>query len=546
MTADARQTTRASETLVTGSPKRILFLLHYPGYLRYFDSIVRLLAEQRHHIDVLFDSPHKQAEGLKALDGASGDILVRDRAPVRRDVWGPVGRTVRGTLDYVRYLDPRMADAPYLRDRMRNAVPPVFRFLTRYDTLSAGMTRRLIRFFSMCERAIPSSRAIEDYLARLKPDLLVVSPLVTDRSPQVNYVKGAKALGIRTALCVASWDHLTTKGLMRVQPDLVAVWNDRQKQEAEEFQDVDPVRICVTGAHPWDRWFDRDPSSSRAAFCARVGLRSDMPFVMFAGSTASISTPDAEVTFVRAWIRAVRQTGSRQLRDIGLLIRPHPYNSAHWRGVDLSGVENAAIFPRDGANPVDERDRTDYFDSLHHSAAVVGINTSAMIEAAIVGRPILSVLDSSFSETQTGTLHFRYLLPDNGGCLQTATSLDDHVKQLADAVASPDRHRELTRAFVRTFVRPHGLDVAGTPVLASALARLASRGCSAPERMPIRLYALRFAMWGLGCLVVYSDLDRLQRRVRKAVSDQRRRFRYLVKRRHKARKARARAREKAA
>ncbi len=46
--------------------------MQYPGYLRYFDSTVRGLAARGHHVDVIFDIPHKQAEGAEALIGMFG------------------------------------------------------------------------------------------------------------------------------------------------------------------------------------------------------------------------------------------------------------------------------------------------------------------------------------------------------------------------------------------------------------------------------------------------------------------------------------------
>ena len=159
----------------------------------------------------------------------------------------------------------------------------------------------------------------------------------------------------------------------------------------------------VTGSQCFDRWFDRSPSRDRAAFCARVGVRLDRPFIVFVGSTASISSPEAEVVFVRRWIAAVRQ-GPGSLADVGILIRPHPYNAKHWGDVDLSGYQNVAVFPRHGANPVNDDDRADYYDTLHHGAAVVGINTSAMIEAGIQDRPVFTIVDSSFDDTQTLSL----------------------------------------------------------------------------------------------------------------------------------------------
>ena len=103
---------------------KFLFVLQYPGYLRYFDSVIDALSGRGHQVAVVFDQPHKQAEGLAALEGMSGPVELLDRTPVRSDVWAPVARGVRGTVDYARYLHPRFADSPYLRDRMRKALPP--------------------------------------------------------------------------------------------------------------------------------------------------------------------------------------------------------------------------------------------------------------------------------------------------------------------------------------------------------------------------------------------------------------------------------------
>ena len=45
-------------------------------------------------------------------------------------------------------------------------------------------------------------------------------------------VKSAKAIGVPVVFPVFSWDNLSTKGLIHVQPDRVLVWNEHQKREA--------------------------------------------------------------------------------------------------------------------------------------------------------------------------------------------------------------------------------------------------------------------------------------------------------------------------
>ena len=93
-------------------PRRFLFVMQYPGYLRYLDSTVRGLAARGHHVDVVFDIPHKQAEGAEALAGVPGVEVLDGRTPRGGDrVWDIVARAVRGTIDYVRYYHPKFADA---------------------------------------------------------------------------------------------------------------------------------------------------------------------------------------------------------------------------------------------------------------------------------------------------------------------------------------------------------------------------------------------------------------------------------------------------
>src|SRR5712691_5794079 len=108
-----------------------------------------------------------------------------------------------------------------------------------------------------------------------------------------------------------------------------------------------------------------------------------------------------------------------------------------WRDVDLGDLAGV-VFPREAHAPTDEESKADYYDSIFHSAAVVGINTSAMIEAAIVGRSVLTILDPEYERVQRGTLHFRYLLEVGGGFVSVAESLGEHVAQLEHALAGAD------------------------------------------------------------------------------------------------------------
>ncbi|WP_028062445.1 hypothetical protein [Solirubrobacter soli] len=449
----------------------VLFVMHYPGYLRYYDGVVRELAARGHHVTLRFDEPGKQAEGLRALDDRPAGVTIAGALGGRRDFWEPVATELRRTTDYVRYLHPRFAQADYLRRRLEHLLAGVARGLTRLPTQPARRVERALKALLALEHAIPSSRRMERVVAEARPDVVVVTPLVTDASRQTDVVKAAHALGIPAVLAVGSWDHLTTKGMIRERVDRVLVWNELQRDEATELHFIAPETIEVTGAQPFDRWFARRPSGTREAFAARVGLPAEKPFVLFVGSTASISAPAAEVDFVRRWIAALRRSG---LDDVGVLVRPHPYNVSAWRDADLSDLDAVAVYPRAGANPVDEDDRADYYDSLYHAEAVVGINTSAMVEAAIVGRPVLTIESEDFTATQSGTVHFGYLTRNGGGPVAVAHDLQEHAAMLGATLADGEAARAAGRAFLGSFVRPHGLERPATPLVADAIERAAS------------------------------------------------------------------------
>jgi hypothetical protein len=112
------------------------------------------------------------------------------------------------------------------------------------------------------------------------------------------------------------------------------------------------------------------------------------------------------------------------------------------------------------------------FDTVYHSAGIVGLNTSAEIEAAIVGRPVFTIVDSN-ARGQEGTLHFHYLLRSQGGHVERAANFDEHRDQLSSAVAGRYDRAQID-AFVERFVRPRGLNVAVAPVVADAIEALGS------------------------------------------------------------------------
>jgi hypothetical protein len=441
---------------------RLVFFMRHAGAVRNFEAVLTELVARGHELEVAFEITERLAPShatqlarLDELGIAHGPAPGRRHPRVRR-----LERSLRASLDYLRYLEPAYAGAEALRERAARQALPFVRGLARRPRLRRSVLRPLLGAW----RLVPADPDVVAWLRSRAPDVVLLSPLVDFGSSQHDYVVAAHAAGIPSALLVHSWDNLSNKGLIHRAPDIVTVWNEDLREEAIRLHAIAPERVIVTGASSYDHWFDWAPSSDREAFCRLAGLPVDRPYVLWLCSSPFIA-PD-EVSIVRAWLAALRAHPT--LSDVGVLVRPHPQNARQWEGVELGPA--VSIHPRAGSDPVGLGARREYFDSIHHSAAVAGVNTSALIESAIVGRAVNVLVTDASRAQQEGTLHFQLLLKRSEGFLRVGYSLTEHLEMLANAVADgADRDA----AFLRSFVRPYGLDQPAAPRVADAIEALA-------------------------------------------------------------------------
>jgi hypothetical protein len=477
-------------------PLRILFLVE-PGPLLRFALLVPALAERGHEVHIAFARGRDWLpEVPRALPPRTAGLVeeLRSRysqlhysfAPERaRSGWSDIAWIARGLADLAHNADPRYTGAEVLRSRTRKRIlgrlehdggiePLARRLALRVGNRLGGRTdaalaARMLRVAGALEAAVPSDAGTDRFVRELAPDVVVATGTFRHVSSEVDILKSARRLGIPTAIFVTSWDNLTNKGAMKFVPERVLVWNEAQAREAVELHRIPPDRLRLTGAHAFDEWFGRRPTRTREEFLRGVGLGAE-PYLVYLCSSRNVARR-GEVDFVRAWIEALRSSGDERLRRIGVIVRPHPNAGEQWQGVEFSDPA-AVVWPRTGAHPIADQARADFFDTLAHAAAVVGINTTAMIEAAILDKSVLTVLVPEFA--QVTTLHFHHLLTENGGFLNVATDLEEHARQLVAVLDENDAGAERRRAFVASFVRPAGLDRPAAPIGAAAIEELAA------------------------------------------------------------------------
>ena len=464
-------------------PLRILFSVQNPTYVRHYDSVLRALAARGHEVQLVM-RPRKKGwpPSVLALADECPAIRLSTTPDPSYDPWWELATRLRQARFYLRFLEPRSESTPALLRRARSRAPQLAVRLGEYAAGSRLGRRLLVNSIDVLEQSTRSADLFHDYLRDCGPDLIVSTPLVVLKTAQIDLARAAVELGIRNVFAVASWDHLSSKGELNFMPQCVLLWNEIQKREAMELHHIGSQRIVVTGAQVFDDWFEKRPSTTREQFCARVGLPADRPILLYVCS-GLLEGSAPEVDFVLRWARHMRQSGHPVLRDCSILIRPHFKRGDGWRTCDLSGLGHIVCWPPAGDVPVDARSKADYFDSMYHATAVVGINTSAMIESAIVGRPVFTVLLPEFHDNQEGTVHFHYLLDGPDALLRASRTLDEHARDIAQVIGGHDPDPARSARFVQRFVRPCGVDVAATAQVVDALETIAAR--PAPAALPI-------------------------------------------------------------
>ena len=467
---------------------RILFLVHNLGKTRHFEGVLEALTARGH--SVVITAAHKRNKPLKLGIFNDNPLIDVVANPVRRvDDWEPFVRPLRQARDYVRYLHPGYGHARKLAERAKVYAPRGWPERLSGNGTLAGRRTFVKRSLELAESLVPSEPYYELFIRSHAPDVILITPLIDFGSYQTDYVKSAHRLGIPIAFLPFSWDNLTNRGLVRIAPDRVLVWNEHQKREAITYHDVPADRIVITGAPRFDEFFAMRPATTREEFCRRAGLDPSRPFLLYLCSSHFVA-PD-EVAFVHTWARAVREDAA--VGQCGILVRPHPANAEPWEHADLTGVPNAQVWkesPKVQADPA-------LYDSLYHCAAVAGLNTSAMIEAGILGKAVHTIETTEFAGGQEQTLHFHYLLARNGGLVEVAADLPEHCRQLGEAVGNPAAGAERSRRFIASFVRPRGLDRPVAPIMVEEIERVATVGKRPHRPAPWHVPAARLLLAAL-------------------------------------------------
>ena len=465
---------------------KVLFVVKQKKNVDTFLSTIRALVDRGHTVALAVQEWSDDRDDRYRDEIGSPRFSVVRCPAHRTDDWAEIAWLLRSLRDCVHYQQPALRHAAKLQARTVHKLREELRVQADNHLVAAALREvpaqqigRLETVFELAERQLPNDLLYDEFLRTQAPDLLLVSPLVHFGSAQADLVASANMLGIPVGMLLYSWDNLSTKGCLHRPPDRMFVWNEGQRREARELHGFPEDRVVVVGAPRFDTFFDVQPRLNRDDFHEPLELDSARPTLLYVCSSQFVS--DGELSFVRKWLEAIRAASSEQLRHCNVIVRPHPDIALIGADVPVQEIKWASIRGAKGfvSRPFDDpraivlrtsdRAQQGFFECIRHSAAVVGLNTSAELEAAIVGRPVFTILaGDQDADGQSSTLHFHYLLEEHGGCVRVASSMDEHLAQLGGELANPSDGGRLRR-FVNDFLRPRGIDRAVSPLLAEAI-----------------------------------------------------------------------------
>lgn len=450
----------------------ILFVTRNAKYFHYYKSIIEGLLRRGHTLTFLYDMrwtrdyPEISAQlddFKKSFPAFDHGQAVQSRGRARAVLF-----YTRQILGYRRFLISKKQSSYYV-ERSFSYLPRFLQKALKKKSAEWFLKSGLAEYILMLvERLSPPDKQIATHIKSYAPDAVVASP-VTMRfsSADLEYLKAARCLKIPTVLPVISWDNLTTKDLIHVSPDILLAWNDVQASEAEEEHGILRERIRIIGAPVFDIWFSKlKPRMTRLEFCNRHGLKEEYPIILYLGSGREQAGDEAWL--VEDLRRALDNSADDALKRAQIIVRPHPGNSKIFKKIIQQGI---IAVPQFGVLPSSEDSLQLFYDSLVHSAcAVVGVITSAIIDAMIAGKPGAAILTDEYRVNQAEVKHFQHLV--EADAVEWVKGPEDFPRVLRKILDGNDDHRAQREAFIKRFIRPLGLEQSAGDAAAEEIEKL--------------------------------------------------------------------------
>ena len=438
---------------------KVLFVSGSSANYYTFDDVVRELCARGHNIRLVMYSSKEGVIADDALQRTKKDFpeLVVEPMVLRGVLTRRFMQYLRETLNFAHVLNNEETRQWDVKKWMRFFPPYLQKVFSKPAVRAWLKNQNVQKSLRVLEQSFQIVPAVRRHIQQQIPDILVVMPLMNPNSVDVEYLKAAKQLGIPVLYSMPSWDNISTKGTFHGDPDYGVVWNDALANELSRNHDFDRRKIFFTGAPRFDHLIDNvsERLLPRSEFCHMAGLDESKDYILYVGSTFLVTndiTVNRDESVLMLGV-ADALANDERTRNINVLVRPHPTSRVVIETLRANPRPNLVVFPATGEIPDTEEKREKYHNTIFYSLAVVGVNTTAFLEASALDKPCITLRTPEFGETQE-LAHFHHL--EDADFLDVAAHVNEVVDLVDNLRKGKDTRHEKRHAFVKNFLRPCG------------------------------------------------------------------------------------------
>ena len=442
----------------------VLIYLGHQGLVRHFNSAIIAFSEKGHTVNVIIDNAKlvQKYESLDVIDEWQkyGIIILKDFPSLlisfpKSDLTALWRRSLNSLYHYLFYFKTEHPSKT-LAYRNIKGMPKLVRwsmvFLTKLRPLSKLVDKKLTKK----ENNRTISTDLLTRLTSLNPDLIITLPLVWQNIRDCDLILAAKMKKIPVVSYVPSWDNFSTKGRIITKPDKIFTWNESLKLDAVKIHSCRNSEVEVVGAIVFDGLFEWK-KTFKTQVLRDERLRAD--YVLYVCSSNSIiegeiGERDESQLILKT---ALALKNSKRSKPIKLFIRSHPLGKlpdlrekAKKLGCSyiIEELHQGLTFEREG--------REDFYEQLAYSKAVIGLNTSAFMEAAILNKICISTADLLEKPKKTFG-HLKHLRESKfikfPHSVAEISNFFDEKENILN-----ENYKTLATNFVKKFIRPNGIE----------------------------------------------------------------------------------------
>lgn len=255
--------------------------------------------------------------------------------------------------------------------------------------LARPSVRKIVR---MLDLAFVRDKTYKTYFDRYAPDLIFLAFLFDEK--EVHMLREAKKRGIKSIGLINSWDHVTSRCMLRLLPDMFVVYNHMVKQELIRYQDADVKCIYVGGIAQYDEYASYVPKP-REEFFADIKADPKKKLMIYASMGKAFSSSEWTVIDMLYGLNAAGAFGN----DLQILVRFQPNDFVDQAELTLRphllyDYPGTRFTKSRGVGvdwDMDKKEVQHLSDTLHYADMLASYASSISIDAALFDLPVINI-----------------------------------------------------------------------------------------------------------------------------------------------------------